>query len=699
MTDRLVSRRRVLGGLAHASLTATLFGRALARAVAAPARHRSGTIADVEHVVILMQENRSFDHYFGTLNGVRGFADPRALMLPDGEPVWSQPDGEGGRVRPFRFDAANTRFPIMHSLRHDWESTHRAWNHGRHDQWVSAKTNLTMGYVTREDIPYHFALADAFTICDAYHASQFGSTCPNRLYLLTGGIDAEGRGGGPVIDNSDITQIPSGKSFGRGWVSYAERLQSAGISWRAYRQGTDPLSDDDSDGGMNSLLAFEAFRQARPGEPLYDLGVAPRRLEMLKADVRSDQLAQVSWIFPPRIFCEHPNWPPAYGAQYIARVLDALTSNLQVWSKTVFLLMYDENDGFFDHVPPPVPPARIGEGRSTVRVQEEIHSSGEPYGLGLRTPLIAISPWSRGGFVNSQLCDHSSVIRFLEARFGVREPNISPWRRAVCGDLTSMFDFATPNAAPISALPRVDVSRDLPDQQTFQLFKANFSGKPVPTVPAAFEPPKVELGPRRARPLPYDLAVDSSIGGGKVELTFHNLGANGAAFTVQDRINLASPPRRYTVEAARSWVDHWPLDVHERCDLIIVGPNGFERTFRIDGRAADLRLQLRHRADTMAVKIVITNSRRISHSFRRIDGYSANERTVHVEARSRHVELLPLSATSGWYDFTFLGEGFFWRGCGHVETGRPSISDPAIERTARAMGAAGEPARGDLKHE
>jgi phospholipase C len=697
--NRLVSRRRVLGGVARAGLTATLFGRALARAVVAPAHHRSGTIADVEHVVILMQENRSFDHYFGTLNGVRGFADPRPIRLPNGEPVFSQSDGGGVRVRPFRFDAANTRFPVMHSLNHDWESTHRAWNQGWCDQWVPAKTSLTMGYVTREDIPYHFALADAFTICDAYHASQLGSTSPNRLYLLTGGIDTEGRGGGPVIDNSDITQIPGGKIFGRGWVSYAERLQSAGITWRAYRQGADPTSDDDSDGGMNSLLAFEAFREAKPGEPLYDFGVAPRRLEMLKADVKSDQLAQVSWIFPPRIFCEHPNWPPVYGAQYIARILDALTCNLKVWSKTVFLLMYDENDGFFDHMPPPAPPTRMGEGQSTVRIEEEIHPSGEPYGLGLRTPLIAISPWSRGGFVNSQLCDHTSVIRFLEARFGVHEPNISPWRRAVCGDLTSMFDFATPNAALIETLPRLDTSRELPDQQTFELFKAQFAEKPDPAVPAHFEPPQVELGPRRSRPLAYDLAVDSSMDHVRAELAFHNVGAIGAAFTVQDRLNLALPPRRYTVESGRSLADQWALDIDGRCDLVVLGPNGFERTWRADRRAADVTLQLRHRADSVAVEMVIVNSSRIARSLERRDGYSGSERTIHVGARSRYGEVLPLAASSGWYDFTFTGGGFYWRGCGHVETGSPSLSDPAIERTARAMRVGASQTRTGLEHE
>ena len=213
-----------------------------------------------------------------------------------------------------------------------------------------------------------------FTVCDGYFASLLGPTCPNRLYFLTGSVDAAGKGGGPVVDNDNITQLPTGKVYGGGWSTYAERLQTAGISWQCYRQGDDPASDDDSDGGMNVLLAFDAFRRAGEGTPLYERGVRPRRLEQLKQDVIGERLPQVSWLFPPRLFCEHPNWPPAFGAEYIARVLDALTANTEVWSKTVFLIMYDENDGFFDHVVPPRPPLSRDHGLSTVPYDDEINA-------------------------------------------------------------------------------------------------------------------------------------------------------------------------------------------------------------------------------------------------------------------------------------------------------------------------------------
>src|SRR5271154_663596 len=136
----VVDRRAVLGALAGTPLATALFRSALARAATTPAHHRTGTLADVEHVVILMQENRSFDHYFGTMNGVRGFADPRPVPLPDGQSVWSQPDGHQSAIEPFRLDVKRTSFAVMHSLPHDWQTTHQAWNHGRHDRWVETKS-------------------------------------------------------------------------------------------------------------------------------------------------------------------------------------------------------------------------------------------------------------------------------------------------------------------------------------------------------------------------------------------------------------------------------------------------------------------------------------------------------------------------------------------------------------------------------
>jgi phospholipase C len=166
--------------------------------------------------------------------------------------------------------------------------------------------------------------------------------------------------------------------------------------------------------------------------------------------VKSGKLPQVSWIAGPAGYTEHSDYPINYGAWYVSQILDILVSNPEVFIKTVFLINYDEADGSFDHIVPPTPPQAAANGASTVSIENEIVTTTDPHGpigLGTRVPFIAISPWSKGGYVNSQVFDHTSVIQFIEKRFGVLEHNISPWRRAVTGDLTSVFNFANPNHA------------------------------------------------------------------------------------------------------------------------------------------------------------------------------------------------------------------------------------------------------------
>jgi phospholipase C len=677
MSSIELSRRSVLSAIAGASL----FGPALARAATIPAHNRTGTIQDVEHVVILMQENRSFDHYFGTMAGVRGFADPRPAVLPSGASVFEQPAPDGRVIRPFRFDVERSSFSVMSSLDHSWLTGHQAWNRGLYDGWIKTKSDLTMGYLERDDIPYHFALADTFTVGDAYFASLIGPTCPNRFYLMTGSVDGMRQGGGPIVDNDNITQIPNGQILGRGWTTYAERLQREGISWRAYRQGDDFSSDDDSDGGMNLLLAFEAFRNAKPGDPLYEFGVAPRRLEALKNDVLENRLPQVSWLFPPRIFCEHPNWPPLFGMEYIARVLDALTANPDVWSKTVLLVMYDENDGFFDHVPPPVPPLSADEGLSTVPVAGEVHLDGRPFGLGMRVPFIAISPWSRGGFVNSEVFDHTSVIRFLETRFGVHEPNITPWRRSVCGDLTSMFDFQRPNAARVPELAR-DAYIPLPDQKAFDRFKSLTSRLAAPSAPVDFVAPRVASDRRPTRPLAYDLAVDMVIERQRAKLSFHNLGSVGAAFTLRDAEQPLRPQRRYTVEAGKTLRD--ALLVGKPIDIRVDGANGFLRELWLDGEPASFDLSVRHDASAgrRDLRLRLANLQKTALQLRVTDGHGQHDAMIEIGPEETRDVDLDLTSTDGWYDLVLGAGSQRWRGCGHVENRQPSMTDPAIRREA-----------------
>jgi phospholipase C len=226
-----VNRRRFLqltGGTAAASMLST----SIARAAAIQANRRTGTLKDVEHVVVLMQENRSFDHYFGAMRGVRGFGDPRPATLPNGKPIWHQADGAGNEYLPFHPEVPDLGLKFLDGLDHSWNGGHKAWNNGKHDQWIPAKGPGTMGHFNRADIPFHYALADAFTICDAYHCSLMTSTDPNRYYLWTGYTGNDGAGGGPVLSNAEA---------GYDWKTYPERLEAAGVSWKIYQDVGDGL--------------------------------------------------------------------------------------------------------------------------------------------------------------------------------------------------------------------------------------------------------------------------------------------------------------------------------------------------------------------------------------------------------------------------------------------------------------------------
>jgi phospholipase C len=400
---------------------------------------RTGSLRDIKHVVLLMQENRSFDHYFGTMAGVRGFGDPAALTLSTGRSVFHQPDAENplGYMLPFHLDSFSSSAQIIPSTSHAWPVQHRAWNGGKMDQWLPAHRAAdgahgpyTMGYFEREDIPFHRALAEAFTICDAYHCSVMGPTVPNRLYWMTGMIDPDGANGGPIIGG----KYPED---GVSWKTYPERLEEAGISWKVYQH--------EEKGTYNELHNFRQFRDAAPGSPLRMKGISAISPGQFEHDARNDRLPAVSWILPPLLASEHPARSPAAGAAFIAGLLDAIAANPDVWAKTAFILDYDENDGLFDHVPPPVPPA--GTPHEFV--------NGLPIGGGFRVPCIIISPWTAGGWVCSQPFDHTSVLQFLEHFTGVREPNVTDWRRRTFGDLTAAFRFDEPQAEP-AALPGTD---------------------------------------------------------------------------------------------------------------------------------------------------------------------------------------------------------------------------------------------------
>jgi phospholipase C len=692
------TNRRDFLKLLTTSAASAAFPASICRALAIPAHHRTGTIDDVEHIVFMMQENRSFDHYFGALRGVRGFSDPRAVKLPSGKSVWHQPDPNNpdGYVLPFHPGAPNLGLQFLQDLAHDWTSTHAAWNNGKYDQWVPNKGTTTMAHLTRSDIPFHYALADAFTVCDAYYCSLLGPTDPNRYHMWTGWVGNDGNGGGPVIDNAEA---------GYGWSTYPERLQNAGISWKIYQDvgaGLDAADfwgwgDDAYIGnyGDNSLLYFHQYQNAPDGSPLADRARTGTNIkesgtlfDIFRQDVLNDQLPQVSWIVAPEAYTEHPNWPANYGAWYISQMLDALTANPEVWSKTAFFIMFDENDGFFDHMVPPTPPQSREEGISTVGTTNELFAGNSdypagPYGLGVRVPMIVISPWSKGGWVNSEVFDHTSLIRFIERRFGrhdpgLKESNITPWRRAVVGDLTSAFNFTSPNDATVP-LPGTTAYIP-PDDARHPDY--------VPAPPTDQALPRQEPGTRPARALPYELHVDGEVDAsqGTIQLRFRNSGDAGAVF--QMRFGDAQiGPRTYTVGVGHETSDTFGGGGVTAYDISAFGPNGFLRTFVgsfatrsanltvktiCDRRSEDIALEVRnHSADAEIVKIV--------------DAYSGKTITHLLHANGTFVYFSQLQKSFGWYDLTVQVDSdarFLRRIAGHVETGRDSVTDPAIGASA-----------------
>ncbi|WP_409060755.1 phosphocholine-specific phospholipase C [Streptomyces sp. SYP-A7185] len=679
-----LNRRRFMqlagGTAAFASLS-----QSIARAASLPAQRRSGSIEDVEHVIVLMQENRSFDHYFGTMKGVRGFGDPRPVTLPSGKPVWHQ-SGGGKEVLPFHPDAEDLGMQFIAGLDHDWAGGHSAFSSGKYDNWIAAKSERTMAYLTRDDIPFHYALADAFTVCDDYHCSFMGATDPNRYYMLSGHVGNDGKGGGPVLGNQEA---------GYDWTTYAERLEQAGVSWKVYQDIGDGLDaaghwgwiDDAYRGnyGDNSLLYFNKYRNAKPGDPLYDKArtgtnakAGDGYFDILKADVKADRLPQVSYIAAPEAFCEHPNWPVNFGAWYIAQVLDALTSNPAVWAKTALFITYDENDGYFDHIVPPYVPKDANQGKSTVATALD-HFPGNAsyaaghYGLGQRVPMVVVSPWSTGGFVNSEVFDHTSIIRFMEKRFGVREPNISPWRRAICGDLTSAFDFAGQDTDPAS----------LPDTGAYEPPDKERHPDYVPKAPAKGSLPKQESGSRPARPLPYAPLVDGTAtpADGKFTLTFGGGEAAGVCFHVRSG-NRTDGPWTYTTEAGKQIADTWNTAYSKGAyDLSVFGPNGFLRVFQGPGKKAGPEVTARHDKTTGNLRLTLKNTGTADVNLSVANRYGGAAQTFKVKAGGSVEHTVDLRASKRWYDVTVKSDAdatFLRRFAGHVENGQAGVSDPAL---------------------
>jgi phospholipase C len=727
-----------------------------------------------------MQENRSFDHYFGALAGVRGFGDPRPAPMPSGNYAWYQPEGQNPTSRgltdhissgqwvsrqpswyqpdraaqssryvlPYRMNqpGKDVDFQTAGGLDHSWKQSQDVWKNW--DTWVPLKSRQSMGFLNAEDLPFYYALANAFTVCDGYHCSVFAATDPNRFYLLSGtcpppmNFPDNYTTGGYVANiendnNSKLTAAMYGQSAAArsaavkagvaDWETYAETLTRNSITWKVYQEN-DNYGDNYLQYYKNFRIDNTGSRIDRTNDPyfqtLYHRGrafaassatVGESVIAQFAADVAAGAepdgpalgkpaagLPRVSWILAPTAYCEHPTASPGQGEYFTEKILDILINqHPDVFSKTVFMLMYDENDGYFDHVPPPVPPVSKPYGEMTLAdAGAQENNGGVPVGLGPRVPMLIVSPWTAGGQVCSSVLDHASTLLFLEkwlAAKGLAAPDkiqcpyISPWRRAVCGDLTNVFNFHNTGPARLEArwraIPGGTKAPAVPEPQSF------------PVLPTAVT--------RFACPLRYEFFVHGRVDGdGQFALQLANTGADGVALIAywQPMAN-AQTPYHYTIEAGKSLAPTpVPAGADGGYDWAVYGPNGFLREFRGNVNTAKTsagkpEVMTCYDVDTGAIRLTLDNSSaRQPCVFLVTDNvYAANKpvslsvaagSTATLEWASAPVvnPVSKLSESSGWYDASIrlAGDASYFRrvaGCVQPKSGA-LYSDPAIGNAA-----------------
>ncbi|HLI00681.1 MAG TPA: alkaline phosphatase family protein [Acidimicrobiales bacterium] len=513
---RRISRRSLLAGGAAlgaaGAVSGLLPGSAALIEKAAAATPAGSSLDDVEHVIILMQENRSFDHYFGTLSGVRGFGDldvRTQTVNGVSYPIWDQfgyqpgvgPDADG-YLQPFRLvtDLPKEDGQSTNDITHSWAPQHQSWNNGAMNNFIrahlaadgAAHGPVTMGYFTRADLPFYYALADAFTICDSYFCSVLGPTDPNRLMSVSASIDPGGTHGGPVVETFSDRLAETGKLK---WETMPERLLSAGVSWKVYN-GALGLE------GLNPFPYFAAYDDllSLTGLELVDRALTPTYPGTFDSDVKSAKLPSVSWIIPPLAECEHPAAPPDWGEYLVNQILATLVANPDVWAKTVLFITYDENGGFFDHVAPVTPPAgTAGEYLTANPLPSAAGGIAGPIGLGFRVPCLVVSPYSTGGYVSHDTFDHTSLLRFIETRFGVEVPNLSAWRRRVTGDLTSTLRLSSPAVTALPSLPPTAIGGNTAAvaQQVLDALTGTLDDEPPYPIPDRNSMPAQETSPPR----------------------------------------------------------------------------------------------------------------------------------------------------------------------------------------------------------
>ena len=611
-------------------------------------------------------------------------------------------------------------------------------NGGRFDSWHTARPiGQGSAFFAREDLPWYSALWDEFVFADQSFASALSMTNPNLLHLFSG--TSGWSVGTPAPLNND-EPLP-----GFLWETIGETLEAAGVSWKVY-QGEDNFDD-------NAFAWFKSFREAAPGSPLFDRGMFRSQdvLTAVAADVAASKLPQVSIVITRQNVSEHAPFSPALGERYTLDLLQIFKESPAVYAKTAVLIMYDEGGHsrtllrmhllfrsatharidclracsctrtltlaacfsalatggqFFDHAHTPLPPLQPPhDGASTQTAGTELLEGTVtpaggllPVGMGFRVPLVIVSPWTRGGHVFSGVLDHVSPLLLIEKRFNVRCPNISPWRRAVTGDMLAAFDFASPDFS-WPAMPALPSSAAV-DAAFLDQCAKNPAPGPPPALAQVF--PVQEPGTRPSRALLYTFLVSDALaasaaapGGFSIALSIRNAGAAGGAFLLLDVLNLvAQPARNFLVEAGKSLTDApQPLrGPGARYAYSLHGPNGFVRQFAGDAAqasAAGLAAALTYDEAAGSVVLQLSAGAGAAATFTVSDnayGSAGSPWTVPVPAGGKVAfPVAVCSATVGcWYDLsaseapTMAASGFQRRFMGRMETGRDTISDPAM---------------------
>ncbi|GJJ06253.1 hypothetical protein Clacol_000444 [Clathrus columnatus] len=392
--------------------------------------------------------------YFGSMAGVRGFADPNVHITQNGKPSWFQlVDGTLSNATdfllPFYINAAGGNISeatqCMISGSNGWQANHDAYAHGENNLWALKNSPFALGYFLRQDLPTHYALADGWTIGDMYAQSVVASTLPNRAYWASGSVNVPGGPqtpdqGGTTIDNNGTPgcEAPNISCFPLKWKTTFEHLEEAGVSWKVFREH--------DDFGDNPADYFGQFENLPTNSSLAQRGLGFPGLQAFYDAAEEGTLPAVSYIIGPMELSEHPPWGPHDGGWLQQQVVNAVTKSPKYHS-TVLMLSYDETGGWGDHVLPITAPKDTpGEWMTNPFNTSETVFAGP----GFRLPFTVVSPWSRGNRVYTAHSDHSSQIMFLEKWLASKGKNIvtkelNSWRREHMSDLTDLFDFKHPD--------------------------------------------------------------------------------------------------------------------------------------------------------------------------------------------------------------------------------------------------------------